>query len=1721
MGRQDPANVVMYNELSAEGALLFGGCQAWSIFASTMSQVSYSPKKHVNISILELTSLGQTVSPDQWVTCSDGAAVQEIAAALATLSEIGKSVTVACGSKMWQVRRCAGGVTICVNCDLSCAQLTSCSTGSNMLISPCTSTGSCAATNGGRLRILLLDLADRYPPPEILSMSTNSDQLSITQTATLSAPGSLACAAFPASTTLIAGISINTVLLQGFISETTLSNGSHLSDVVISGLVPSTSYAVLCVTQSVDGVVTSEQTMREQATVVTTECCKRVKVSLLETVAKEGSEVLSALRVTLDSAPTFDITVSLRCKFVNLSGVTSFKFPFFVSEFPFTLASRTLSLYTGLKAQFPGTYHLSFELTGTSAADYALSYDSQQTILTVLETNAEPPSPLLSSAIFSRDGVTITIRFNSPTNMATLSNIFTCSILFTFSFAANCRCQWLDSSGVVIYVRGNAINVGNEIKVRVNHNLLKAECSGSDCSYWKYANVSSVWVTAPAAPIPPVVSMSAPAMIGQCDALILDLSGSSGSGGRRWTSVSFTVQSSNPNSTKIATFLNSAYQMNPPTPIPKDLFDAGSSYQISATLCNFLNACAKATHRLVVSTSVVPIVSILGNKQITTIRKNALSLTADAYSSACGGALSYANLNFVWSVHKAGVLQTGPAVQSTSIEPRKFSLRAFTLDVNSYYTVTLTVLHLVSLKASSASVAVFVARSTLVAKIAGGSERAIKYGESLTIDGSGSYDDDYGTNADLSFDWSCVQVKPTYSTTCPLTLGNDTSMTTISVSAFDAGAIGATSRVTLRVYDSTREVRSSVDIYTVPPRSPTVVITSSVGKVNPNQKLKLSGEVTLDASGTVMWSTTESSFALNSKSLVPIRTDVTGITTTTTQLFHLVLAANALPERSSFTFRLTCTVLGGLSSFAAIKVTTNGPPYVGVLDTDPTEGTMLNTSFQLTASRFEDDDMPLSYEFGYLSGDLTMLVLQSMSVRSHASSILPAGPAGSGFALVVVVRVYDSLLANSSVTSNVIVHKVDVPTEDLEAIFDNSAQADNIDGTKRALATTTSTLNSVDCSLAPDCAEHNREECSTIANMCGACKNGYVGASGADNSPCVQMTKRRRRLLAAITEESDVPPPACGDDADCDTWHLWSTCKTGRCERSLQSCPRDCNGRGHCVYRDSRTYANVTSCYVGNPHCEGVCLCEEGFTGAHCFLTVEEATKRKSLRQKLLTSLRNVTAVEDVTSDSVLSWISTVKAVTSNSDELSQETLVVILDVCYVILTGAETLQLPYETLLVLFDILNSVLQVMGSLDRAELEKYNLPSEEDVSELISMLGTNIVRDMVIGQTGVEVVQPSMRVAAYKSDATSSVRMSSPQTVLEKWMGTTAQTCDLNMGGASSSASADVVMIVTPAGSRNTPELMSNPVKLILPTTLNCASSDTCKATFVMQNNMAVDFKRLAAAADDPMEVVEVECIEGSFVELPASCPFNYTARVKCNGTAGVATVTCPRQRAVSTCRQLLGDDPSNGKAFEERCEVVAFTATNTTCVCSFAGTTRRQFRRLQDNEATSNHGDETVSVEFASMLDTVWEDFTSTWSTADNLSANSVEDSWQVLVTTGCVGMLVVLGVLLGYRADKHDALAVSTGEQDSGKTLWGGKRARSPSNKSTVSPVAERETSGMPSSKKSLARRKSSVFEMDLKLIDESLPQAISSKPFSERFAEETKKNHRWLGKCSERVPG
>jgi len=253
-----------------------------------------------------------------------------------------------------------------------------------------------------------------------------------------------------------------------------------------------------------------------------------------------------------------------------------------------------------------------------------------------------------------------------------------------------------------------------------------------------------------------------------------------------------------------------------------------------------------------------------------------------------------------------------------------------------------------------------------------------------------------------------------------------------------------------------------------------------------DQKIKLNAEVLSESSDvTCSWTISDPNIDLTKNAL----TQTTFIFTKSPayNFINLVVKSDALDKRSLYSFFLSCMTASKKTAATSIKVHTNGPPISGLMAVDPSSGSEFQDPFTVSASRWQDDDIPLTYEFKYVSPeDASYQALKSRGEISFATGKrLPAGSETNNNILEIVGFIYDSLDSFSIYSLDVTVNKFKLSTDDLGSkLSEFNIDEQSADDVKNALAVFSSILNSVSCVHAPNCTILNRLACSATQNTC-------------------------------------------------------------------------------------------------------------------------------------------------------------------------------------------------------------------------------------------------------------------------------------------------------------------------------------------------------------------------------------------------------------------------------------------------------------------------------------------------------------------------------------------------------------------------------------------------------------------------------------------------------------
>ena len=1511
--------------------------------------------------------------------CSSTTAATSIINNIANAGTIMTNVT--CASHTWRVQRCKGTRTsLCVDCANPCVITpTTCST--LQMFNPC---GGVSGTDGGgagygcattqsnvnMFRVLYgtfqLNLA--FVPPTISTLTVVANKTTAVVNAVLSDDGTLYCSAF--STTTVPS-SISQITSQKLVAAS-VSGIAHVS---ITGLLPATSYAVYCISQSSLGTLATLATALTSKHTMTTLCCKSIIVTINVDSMYEESSASNAVQITMDALPSQGLQIALSA---NDGVAVSSLIP---GNFSLTSTSALIPLYASVGAATTvntGTVNVITTLSGASASEYHILYSQGQSFSVLSHVQPLPP-PTLSSVSFSADGTALVASLSADSDLAGITQShFPCSQLFTFTAASGLnatKCSWSDPSDIHITLDSStALNVGDSVTHRGGN--IRTACpvnvTHTKCAKWSTTPRTATTVLAPVSPVIPTVAISAPSIIGMCDAFPIDVTSSVGSSGRVWSNISFSIKSTNSSGVaKALHFLNKQYTFSPPSSVPAGYFATGIS-QITVKMCNFLGACGTASTQLAITGKNAPVVTIGGDQSFSTTFAAGLSINGDGYVSVCNftakgvalPAVSRAGLTFQWAAYVAGTQDF--SLVSYSKQYYSYKLAPYSLIAGKTYTFTLTVIDGSTGLSSTRSVQVIVVPSAVVAVISQGTVASVYQGSNITLSAATSYDMDKfgvtGAAAGLSFKWSCAQTLPVISTACSFTRPSGSTAQNLVIAAASLLAVGSTSVLTVYVTSAGRTSTTFITVSVVSNDRPLVSVNSSttVGKVIPDHQLALSGQAFTTMGGYASWAVSDSSLNLTSLALTPSQNVLvsSGFSTMT-----LVLPANSLPPGSTLTFSLSCrSAKTGFSSSASLSVVVNSPPQGGVFVVTPLNGRELTDTFTFSASRWWDTDLPINYAFGFISPSSgTLTVVQALSQQLFTTTSLPAGQDTSNYTLACQMLVYDSYLSSAAAKQTVHVKPSIVSNDDLQK--EVSKKLSDPAAATKILSVAVALVTNVQCTSAPNCTKLHRLPCSAKKNTCGVCVSPkLVGENSESNGQC--MTQDDASKLSGSNKNRH---------------RLLTTTAPSR------TCLSSCSGNGMCGFVSVNTFAAVSTCVITDPSCTAVCTCISGYYGPSCALSLADLQSQQSLRSLLLNGFYNSTVSSDATADTVTAWTAQVVSLTRSYETLTPASMNIVVELLQAILADSTHLQLPSAVVVGVLGACDALAQAVLLYNPTTASSHTVgPVVQQLMGLMEKYSSLALGQMNAMQydSTLTSYQTFKSISAVKSIVTDSsgsrsVAVSVPLTATESLANTLQATVVLN-NVPSGTANVKIGLVETKAhlfNATQTPQsrrrlstsnswqssaaVTSNLVKVVLPDVTVCGDGDVCSVTVTLPTVTTEIYANGAVSA----QVFTTTCNIGQPQTVINTCRDGSTLSTDCNGAspAYTYTQTCPWLVVAPTCGRIVAGSSSTLNVVTDVCSTVSFTATSATCSCSMSTNTL-----LYDSSGSSNAG----SVQLASVTTT-------------------------------------------------------------------------------------------------------------------------------------------------------
>lgn len=1464
----------------------------------------------------------------------------------------------------------------------------------------------------------------------------------------LSEPNLFQCGVYKSSASTPA--SLFAVINQGHVTTSTAKE-NYLT---ISGLVASTDYKLFCLTKTTSNVLTTSYSrMIENEMSFTTLCCRRITVDLVTKDVSSERATLGVLNIKWDALPAANLYVNLTTNYRANSSTpfTGESYPFKPAIFKLksTLKVTTFSAAVPAKS-VPGQYFLDFNLNSWHTVEmskYQIVYTKSTPKLTVIN-KYEPPTPNVTESYFSNDGTIVYIYFDSATNLGGQGfGLFTCSALVNFPGSPSSKCIWESRTLLQVYSDVETpLKVGDEINLVAN--TIKAKCTNTAtaCQGWAYSSATVYYmITTAIDAVVPVPNIDAAGTIGSCDRFVLDLSLATGSGGRDWATMNITVSSPNGyDVTLLQNFFDDEYEQSPPTPAKIHLFELGGIYVIDVEVCNFLGKCSSAgdyKHTVEYEPVTRPIAYILGESQ-TLQTKNRLVVKCVAYVEMCDGdayssdfyianGQSTANLVYTWTLFKDGVEDTSLSAYTGVTTAPEFWLPPYSLEVDGVYSVSLSVTYTVSGLSTIDTLDVFVRSDDITAVIRGGRTITLPVGTSTLLDASGSIDGDInptvatGAAAGLGFEWTCFLSDPLDFDDCGVMMEFPTAdedvLRITTIDSLDFDYVNTTSTITVTVFDDSNRRPSTleIDVSILAGDAPVITLSAESTKILPTAKLKLFSTVKLNSSAEFSWSVDSPTVGLDLQEIS--LTDVSRTGPRGTYQFNLVLRESTLPIRGTLTF-----ILQAGSSSASIEVVMISPPVPGRIVASPPDGLEMSTKFEIGTSLWTDLELPISYAFGYVTNAGTALAMQSRSEDTYAVMTLPSGVDSSNFEKQIYVTAFNPLEASESLTKRIIVRKQDVTPEVLSSIISeqltSASNETDSNVVKQIVNVAASSMNNVNCSLAPNCSSINRGPCFKAAHTCGECVSSFIGEDGHDNTMCYEFTN--------FTNTSSVN--VCSATSDCPTFQECNM-TIGLCFSPPKSCKFDCNGLGDCIYKNTKTGVVVNTCVRGDTTCVARCSCDEGFAGETCELSQTEADAKLQAREGLAAALSAAVADEPLnTPDAVQDLIAMIEALSTNPYELTVAACDSITSMVTLALDGVSSLDMAYEDLSSLYTTLDDCQTVYIdngvtiSLSGNPDGRRYLASGSDINTLINQYVTVISNGIEGGQDLVSGVKNNFRTTNFFSSDTKIMAFDVAQTSAEVAVDAakSSLTVDLGTDGEGADMSTSIVETVSKMyESSDDVTLIGNPVRAKF---LRSTKSTMATVQFKLIN--AVEGVTYGQQIETN-ETFTTSCDRGTYKAENYTCESGFVMEHEClqnSTTPSTLRTTCPSSTYLPLCGIIIdgqvyveNPDPNGNTS----CSVVGYSNVSVVCECNvfiYDSDSEDGQRRL---DAYGDSG----AVEVVSMTSFVADGFVSTILSSDEWT---LEDLGRVWIIIAMVTTMWVVGLLMVYILSSERYQAYLAGDK-------------------------------------------------------------------------------------------
>jgi hypothetical protein len=1178
----------------------------------------------------------------------------------------------------WKVGHCSSGLpVVCFNCSNPCVesdhdQIMSCYQGGERNVE----------------RLLVIDVSPLASLPEIMSTRHIVSNTAVVIEMEIVNAGDVVCAAFPSSSSFVPDSSYALLALGSDATEITTPR----TNVTIDNLNPVTSYQVYCATISVSG---QHSFIMENSTIETL-CCQEIVITPTSSPLIDHSDLRAGLTIDVGNLP--DEGEDIRIEIVSdpsnafrkstLSILSTNDIVFFHDSDPIK--------HVNFIKQISGEICFSFKISGSSRALFKLSMSRH--CFTVHNSSQAIGGPQLASAMFSSDGTSVQVKFDSPTDAfdSSAPMVHDCSTIFSGNGINNLtKCMWVSDYILNIFMdflddERNAV-VGDELTVLSN--VFKAKCTVSDCSSWEFSSKHSILLTKPPFVIVPDIQLLGSDTIHHTKNFVLEFLRRDGHRAYKVVDFAISFVAANNSAERGEVVLNAEdypeKDLSQPLTILNQFLKSGYKYNINLRVCSFLDTCRRFSHHFfVTSAEYSPVVALYSTSTV----KSGSDLVLRAYVlNSEEKHMNSSHISFTWTAFRGtDIVPSSGFISTTS---SIYVLKSSMLSPGTTYKFIVKATHMLSGVSSFARKFVYIEKNENVGKLTVSDNVDMNRLHNLLIE----YEDEEGNTGSetgLVFKWHCELVWPIKNDArcSELIIERSDAYCAVSVlNKTDSSVDSKKFRITGIANFDGRSERMVTTLTITPPHTPTIekISTRHIGgSGRTGNKVEATAFVISSGGGRVYMDDINMKKALlsppsqafpPSDSKFPIN-----------HSFSVILYQPNLPQQGTYNLEFKVENEIGLISSSSILVNVNLPPIGGSIRINPTTGDEMTTLFTLLAYDIKDDDLPLKHTFYFCSPafvDSCQPINSFPQYSTMLKTIFGAGPQFSDYMKEVGVIAIDDKDASSKFSTHIrILPNWNVTIDDWLTTLNSQSNSELRGYISPQLIDIS---NRIHCDVS-SCIALNRQNCAFSSNTCGLCLDGFNGQQEPANTMCI--------------------PEAIGDGAmTLSRQNVAEGSASLRDESTFfKACHPSCEKHGVCVFvSDLYTKASLerflSECDVLDDSCQAQCICEVGFKGQGCEQTLAEFNLLNERYRIIFENWGKQISDQYPFPTTVVAWLSGIASVAPHASYLSQSSTELLIDLCLLVLRTAKDINISHKDIQL---SVQKILNIASNLRTSGIKSY-------------------------------------------------------------------------------------------------------------------------------------------------------------------------------------------------------------------------------------------------------------------------------------------------------------------------------------------------------------------------------------------------------------------------------